>query len=38
MKTLRIVYSILFRRFAGPRAIAGSSGPWQETNPNMQYN
>ena len=38
MKLMRLVYAVLFRKFAGPAAIAGSSGPHQETNPNIKYN
>lgn len=35
---LRLVYTALFRSFATPKAIAGSSGPFQEDNPNIKYN
>jgi hypothetical protein len=38
MKLVRLIYMVLFRAFAGPRAIGGSSGPFQEDNPNMKYN
>jgi len=37
MKIVRLMYALLFRGFAGPEAIAGSSGPWEEDNPNMAY-
>ena len=38
MNLIRLIYTVLFRRFAGPTAIAGSSGPHQEQNPNIKYN
>ena len=38
MKLMRLIQAVLFRKFAGPAEIAGSSGPFQETNPNVKYN
>jgi hypothetical protein len=38
MKFLRIIHALLFGTFAKPTAIAGSSGPHQEDNPNLKYN
>jgi hypothetical protein len=38
MKLVRLIYLVLFRAFAGPTAVGGSSGPFQENNPNQKYN
>jgi hypothetical protein len=38
MKLMRLIYMVLFRGFAGPSAICGTVGKWQEENPNMGYN
>jgi hypothetical protein len=38
MNFLRLVYTILFRAFAGPKAIAGHDGPHKESFINIWYN
>ena len=38
LKLVRLFYAVFFGGFAGSSAIAGGSGNWQETNPNVAYN
>jgi hypothetical protein len=37
IKLVRLLYVLLFRPFAGPAAIGGGDGKWQDTNPNMSH-
>ena len=34
---LLLLHTVLFRKFAGPAAIAGNVGKWQEENPKLSY-
>lgn len=38
MNILRLLYSMLFREFAGPGAIAGHDGPHKESYINIWFN
>lgn len=37
LKRARLIFVVLFRAFAGPAAIGGGEGKWQDTNPNMSH-
>lgn len=37
MRLMRLIYIVLFRRFAGAAAIGGGSGRWVDRNPNETF-
>jgi hypothetical protein len=37
LRLARFIYAVLFRAFAGPAAIGGGEGKWEDTNPNMSH-
>jgi hypothetical protein len=37
IKLARTLIALLFRPFAGPKAVAGGSGKWVDNNPNESY-